>query len=77
VKTDLEIRFRELPYQRSLVRATFPGNDVGLPPERTQGDDLLQNGDEVPAGAASGGFSVNAFQCGLESPTTRYDGASC
>jgi hypothetical protein len=62
--------FQELPDQGSLVSREVVEDDVDLLAWRTQGGDFLQESDEVLAGVASRGLSVNpaggSFQGGIE-----------
>ncbi len=61
---------RNSPHQGGLVSREVVEDDVDLLPGRAEGDDFLQESDEVLTGVASGGFAVHAaggrFQRGIE-----------
>ena len=57
---------RNSPHQRGLVSREIVEDDVDLLTGRAQGDDFLQESDEVLTGVASGGFAVNAAGGGVQ-----------
>jgi hypothetical protein len=61
---------QEVPHQRGFVSREVVEDDVDLLPGRAEGDNFLQEGNEVLTGVASGSLSVNPaggrFQCRIE-----------
>jgi hypothetical protein len=51
--------FQEVAHQRGFVGREVVEDDVNLLPGRAEGDDFLQEGNEVLTGVASGSLSVN------------------
>ena len=56
----------ELTDRLSFVRREIVQDDVNLLPRGTQGDDLLQKGDELTAGMVGGSFTVDATGGGIQ-----------
>src|ERR1700730_8473427 len=66
VKADSRMS-EELSDGLSFVGGEMVEDDVNLLPRRTQGYDLLQEGNELRAGMACSGFAVNTAGGGVES----------
>ena len=56
----------ELADRLSFVRGEIVEDDVNLLPRRAQGYDFLEKGNELAAGVAGGGLTVDAASGGIE-----------
>src|ERR1039457_6898735 len=66
VKPDSRMLLEELADRLSFMRGEIVEDDVNLLPRRAQGYNLLQKGDELTAGMAGSGLSVNATGGGIQ-----------
>jgi hypothetical protein len=66
VKPDSRMLLEELADRLSFVGGEIVEDHVNLLPRRAQGYDLLKKGDELAAGMAGSGFTVDATGGGIE-----------
>lgn len=59
MKMDARMLLQKVAHRMRFVAGEIVEDDVNLLPWRAQNDDLLQEGDELAAGVAGGGFAVD------------------
>jgi hypothetical protein len=66
VKLDARMAGEEFANQLGFVSGEIVEDDMNLLPTRAQRYDLFEEGDEVAAGVAGGGFSMHASGLGIQ-----------